>query len=120
MRAHQYNQSKLLKISLSSATPWPCPTWHEEMREKPNCSAIDEKTGMVTLSLRPKGSISSVSVATIAPGGGQRGVRAAAGRGRLRRVAAAELLTNLGLGVGVGLGLGFGLGLGLGLGLGFR
>ena len=60
--------SKLLKISLSSATPWPWPTWHDEMREKPNCSAIEEKTGMVTLSLRPKGSISSVSVATIAPG----------------------------------------------------
>ena len=78
MRAHQYNQSKLLKISLSNATPWPWPTWHEEMREKPNCSAIEEKTGMVTLSLRPKGSISSVSVATIAPGGRQRGVRAAA------------------------------------------
>ena len=58
---------KLLKISLSNATPWPCPMWHEEMREKPNCSAIDEKTGMVTLSLRPKCTISSVSVATTAP-----------------------------------------------------
>ena len=41
--------------------------WQLETREKPNMSEIALKTGIVRLSLRPKGSMSSVSVATIAP-----------------------------------------------------
>ena len=41
--------------------------WQLDTREKPNMSEIALKMGIVRLSLRPKGSMSSVSVATIAP-----------------------------------------------------